>query len=50
VLIASVPVRFVQHWIENHYSDDLLECCASEFEGVQRVDIILRHPCMRREN
>jgi hypothetical protein len=48
LLIASVPVTFVQHWIESHYYDDLLECCANEFDGLERIDIILRHPCMSR--
>jgi hypothetical protein len=48
LLIGSVPVKFLKHWIENHYYDDLLECCADEFEGVQRIEIILRYPCMSR--
>jgi hypothetical protein len=49
-LIASVPVKFLQHWIEEHYYADLFECCANEneFQGLERIDIILRHPCMSK--
>lgn len=46
VLIATVPVKFLKRWIIAHYYDDLLECCANELEGVQRIDIILRYPRM----
>ena len=39
---ASVPVKFLRNWIQSHYADDLLACCAAEFDGVKRVDVVLR--------
>ena len=44
VVRATVPVKFLKNWIQNHYSDDLLQCCAEEFGGVERVDVALRQP------
>jgi len=44
VVRASVPVKFLKNWIQSHYSDDLLQCCAAEFAGVERVDVALRQP------
>jgi chromosomal replication initiator protein len=44
VVRASVPVKFLKNWIQSHYSDDLLQCCAEEFAGVERVDVALRQP------
>jgi chromosomal replication initiator protein len=44
VVRATVPVKFLKNWIQNHYSDDLLQCCAEEFSGVERVDVALRQP------
>ena len=44
VVRATVPVKFLKNWIQSHYSDDLLECCAAEFNGVERVDVALRQP------
>src|SRR5262249_41982087 len=44
VVRASVPVKFLKKWIQSHYADDLLECCAAEFTGVERVDLALREP------
>ncbi len=41
---ASVPVKFLKNWIQSHYSDDLLQCCAAEFTGVERVEVTLRQP------
>ncbi len=43
-LKASVPVKFLKTWIQTHYADALLSCCAIEFAGVERVDIIQRQP------
>ena len=31
-------------WIQTHYADALLSCCAIEFAGVERVEIIQRQP------
>jgi chromosomal replication initiator protein len=44
VVRASVPVKFLKNWIQSHYGDDLLDCCAAEFTGVERVDVALRQP------
>jgi chromosomal replication initiator protein len=44
VVHASVPVRFVKRWIQAHYAEDLLRCCAAEFAGIERVDLVLREP------
>jgi chromosomal replication initiator protein len=41
---ASVPVKFLKSWIQSHYADALLECCAAEFKGATRVDLDLRQP------
>jgi chromosomal replication initiator protein len=46
VVRASVPVKFLKKWIQSHYADDLLQCCAAEFTGVERVDVALREPGM----
>src|SRR5215470_7259028 len=39
---ASVPVKFLQTWIQSHYADGLLECCKSEFEGAERLEVVTR--------
>lgn len=39
---VSVPVKFLRNWIQSHYADDLLACCAAEFTGAERVDVVLR--------
>ena len=39
---ATVPVKFLKSWIQSHYADDLLECCAAEFKGAERIDLELR--------
>jgi chromosomal replication initiator protein len=44
VVRATVPVKFLKSWIQSHYADDLLECCAAEFEGAERIDLALRQP------
>jgi len=41
---VSVPVKFLKNWIQSHYSEALLRCCAAEFEGVENVDVVLRQP------
>jgi chromosomal replication initiator protein len=46
VVRASVPVKFLKSWIQAHYADDLLQCCAAVFTGAQRVDVMLRQPGM----
>ena len=44
VLKVSVPVKFLKNWIQTHYSQILLECAASAFKGVDRVEVLLRQP------
>ncbi len=44
VVRASVPVKFLKNWIQSHYADDLLDCCAAEFTGVERDDVARRPP------
>jgi chromosomal replication initiator protein len=46
VVRASVPVKFLKKWIQSHYAEDLLQCGAAEFTGVERVDVALREPGM----
>jgi chromosomal replication initiator protein len=41
---VTVPVKFLKNWIQSHYSEALLKCCAVEFEGVERVEVALRQP------
>ena len=44
ILRLTVPVKFLRNWIQSHYTEDLLECCASQFPGTERVDVELRQP------
>src|SRR5689334_16026005 len=48
VVVATVPVKFLKSWIQSHYADDLLECCAAEFEGAERIDLLVRQPGMSK--
>jgi chromosomal replication initiator protein len=41
---VSVPVKFLKNWIQSHYAEDLLKCCAAEFPGAGRVEVSLRQP------
>lgn len=41
---VSVPVKFLRNWIQSHYLDDLLKCSQAEFEGAERVEVLLRQP------
>lgn len=43
-LTVSVPTKFLKNWLQTHYSDALLSSCAVAFEGVERVDVVLRQP------
>ena len=44
VLTASVPVKFLRNWIQSHFLDALLTAAQSEFDGVEKVDVVLRQP------
>ena len=46
VVRVSVPVKFLQNWIQSHYADDLLQACAAEYTGVERIEVMLRQPGM----
>ncbi|MBU2533543.1 MAG: hypothetical protein KKB37_12435, partial [Alphaproteobacteria bacterium] len=41
---ASVPVKFLRRWIQNHYLDDVLAACQTEFPDAERVEVALRQP------
>jgi chromosomal replication initiator protein len=43
-LKASVPVKFLQNWIQTHYYEDLLGCCRAEFKEIERVVVSVRQP------
>ena len=38
----SFPTKFLQTWIQAHYADGLLECCRTEFQGAERLDVVVR--------
>ena len=44
VLRLTFPTKFLRNWVQSHYVDKLLECCASEFAGIKSIDIELRQP------
>jgi chromosomal replication initiator protein len=44
VVTVSVPVKFLCNWIQGHYIEALLACCRAEFDGAERVDVVLRQP------
>ncbi len=39
---VSFPTKFLQNWIQSHYTDGLLECCKIAFPGVERLDLSVR--------
>jgi chromosomal replication initiator protein len=41
---ATVPVAFLKTWIQRNYADALFECCAIEFKGAKRVEVVVREP------
>ena len=41
---TSVPVKFLRNWIQNHYQDDVLAACQTEFPNAERVEVSLREP------
>ncbi len=44
LLKVSVPVKFLRNWIQSHYADALITCAASEFQGIEQVEVLLRQP------
>ena len=49
VLLVTVPVKFLKSWIQQHYADTLLECCATQFEGVEQIEVAQREPTVARK-
>ena len=45
---VTVPVKFLKNWIQSHYSEVLLKCCAVEFDGAENVEVSLRQPSPAR--
>ena len=43
-LRITFPTKFLKNWVQSHYVDDLLTCCAAEFSGVTQVEVALRQP------
>ncbi len=43
-LSVSFPTKFLRNWVQSHYNEVLLRCCANEFVGARRVEINLRQP------
>lgn len=41
---TTVPVKFLRSWIQNHYLDDVLAACQTEFPNAERVEVALRQP------
>lgn len=41
---TSVPVKFLRNWIQNHYLDDVLAACQTEFPSAERIEVSLRQP------
>lgn len=41
---TSVPVKFLRNWIQNHYLDDVLAACQTEFTDAERIEVTLRQP------
>jgi chromosomal replication initiator protein len=39
---VSFPTKFLQSWIQSHYTDGLFECCKAAFAGVERLDVVVR--------
>jgi chromosomal replication initiator protein len=39
---VSFPTKFLQSWIQSHYTDGLLQCCRSAFQGVERLEVVVR--------
>ena len=39
-----MPVKFLRNWIQNHYLDDVLAACQTEFPEAERIEVSLRQP------
>lgn len=42
IVRLSVPTSFLKSWINNHYSDLLLDLFKSEFDSILRVELLVR--------
>jgi hypothetical protein len=50
VLVVSVPTAFTKRWIDEHFSQALRECAASEFSGIGEVQVVVRGAGVLSEN
>ena len=41
---ATVPVKFLQSWIQSHYSDRIVACCRVALPDVDAIEIKVRQP------
>jgi chromosomal replication initiator protein len=41
---VSVPTKFLRNWLQSHYADRLLACCAAELNEVERLEFRVRQP------
>ncbi len=44
MLRLTFPTKFLRNWVQSHYVDTLLKCCAAEFDGVKSIEVDLRQP------
>lgn len=44
VLVVSVPAKFLQSWLSEHYRKDLLRAAVLFFQGLEEVQIDSRKP------
>lgn len=42
VLTVSLPVRFLQKWVRNHYRHELLQAARDSYGPVTRVEVLVR--------
>lgn len=38
----STPTKFLKNWLQGHYGEQMLKCCAPEFAGAQKVQVGIR--------
>jgi chromosomal replication initiator protein len=44
ILKVSLPTTFLRNWIQSHYMDELLSCARAEFEGAEKIEVLVRQP------
>lgn len=48
-LRLTVPTKFLKSWVQSRYQDRIKARVASEFVGVERVEIEMRTPCRKTQ-